>query len=89
MVNVPDELRQRLANLAPYQLDIVDESHQHAGHAGVKGLPSEHTHFLVRIGFHHPSGQLSRLDIHRLVYAAVGDLIPHPIHALRMEWISR
>jgi BolA protein len=75
-------LRERLMReLAPLELVIEDESHLHAGHAGAAGGAS---HFRVRI-VAQVFGGLTSVARHRLVYAAVADLIPDEIHALALE----
>jgi BolA protein len=75
-------LRERLVReFAPLELSIKDESHLHAGHAGAAGGAS---HFRVRIVAQAFAG-LAPVARHRLVYAAVGDLIPGEIHALAVE----
>lgn len=71
-------LRERLAVLEPTNLEIIDESHMHAGHAGARDGAS---HFRVIISSPQFIG-LASLARHRLVYDRVHDLIPHPIHAL-------
>ena len=68
------------AALAPEQLEVRDDSHLHAGHAGAR----EGRHFHVRIvspRFNH----LSRVKRHRLVYDALHLLIPRGIHALAID----
>lgn len=74
-------LAQRLQALAPSALEIIDESHLHAGHEGAKGGAS---HFRVHIVSPQFVG-LSTLARHRLVYECVQDLIPFPIHALAIQ----
>jgi BolA protein len=75
-------LRDRLVReFAPLELVIEDESHLHAGHAGAAGGAS---HFRVRIVAQAFAG-LKPLARHRLVYAAVAELIPNEIHALVIE----
>lgn len=75
-------LRERLeAKFAPVQLVIQDESHLHAGHAGAAG---GHGHFRVRIVAEAFRG-LSALARHRMVYAAVDDLLKTDIHALTID----
>ncbi|MGE0385444.1 MAG: BolA family protein [Gammaproteobacteria bacterium] len=64
--------------LAPAALEITDESHLHAGHAGAR---SGRGHFRVRIVSAHFAGQ-TPVQRHRAVYAALGDLMQTDIHAL-------
>jgi BolA protein len=66
---------------APSLLRIEDESHLHAGHAGAA---QGHSHFRVTIVSEAFRG-VSPLARHRLVYAAVGDLLKTDIHALAIE----
>lgn len=76
------EIRKRIdASLEPVSLEIIDESHKHAGHAGAK---DGRGHFLVRVTSEKFEG-LRPLQRHRLVYAAVGDLMETDIHALSIE----
>lgn len=72
-----DLIRARLATLDPAQVDIRDDSAQHAGHAGAK----EGGHYAVRIVAARFAG-LPTVQRHRLVYDALGDLREARIHAL-------
>ena len=82
MTDRAQQLRDRLVReFAPLELSIEDESHLHAGHAGAAGGAS---HFRVRI-VARAFGGLAPVARHRLVYAAVADLIPTEIHALALE----
>ena len=75
-------LRARLQErFDPAQLTVEDESHLHAGHAGAQGGQS---HFRVRIVSEAFRG-ISAVARHRLVYAAVDDLLKSDIHALAIE----
>ena len=67
--------------LEPVDLEITDESHKHAGHAGAK---SGKGHFHVRIISAQFQG-LSLVRRHRLIYTAIGDLMETDIHALSIE----
>jgi BolA protein len=78
-----DLLRERLAALNPTRLEITDDSAAHAGHAGNQGGG----HYFVMIESSHFSGK-STIIRHRLVYQAVGDLIPHAIHALSIQALA-
>ena len=85
MTDVQAELEARLmAALSPTELSVMDESHLHAGHAGARGGAC---HFAVRIASS-KFNRLMRMAQHRLVYAAMADLMPHPIHALRIESVA-
>lgn len=68
------------AALAPEALEVRDDSHLHAGHAGAR----EGRHFHVRIAAQAFHG-LPRLARHRLVYDAVASLMPQGIHALAID----
>jgi BolA protein len=68
---VEARLRERLEPLA---LEVIDESHLHAGH----GAPG--AHFRVNIVSPRFAG-LSRIAAQRLVYAALGDWVGGAIHA--------
>ena len=73
-------LRERLA---PTQLEVIDESYQHAGHAGANGT-GVGTHFRVRIASPLFTGA-SRVGQHRLVYDALHAFIDAGLHALAIE----
>ena len=79
-----DALHARLsARLEPTQIDVLDESAAHAGHAGADGTGSG-THFRVRIASPRFEGK-ARLARHRLVYDALQDFIDGGLHALAIE----
>ncbi len=66
---------------SPDQLLIKDQSHLHAGHAGAK---DGRGHFDVRIVADAFQG-CSRIECHRLVYEALGQLMTTDIHALSIH----
>jgi BolA protein len=66
--------------LSPVELDVRDDSAQHAGHAGA----AAGAHFSVTITSPRFAG-LSLVARHRLVYHAVRLLIPQGVHALAIE----
>ena len=63
--------------LQPASLEVLDDSHLHAGHAGAR----EGRHYTVTIEADAFAG-LGRLGRHRLVYDALGPLGAAGIHAL-------
>jgi BolA protein len=72
-------IRERLAALGPVSLELVDESAQHAGHAGAQ--PGGETHWRLTIVSPRFAGQPT-VARHRMVYQALGELMQNPIHAL-------
>jgi BolA protein len=69
---------------APEELEIVDDSGRHAGHAGAR---DGRGHFQVRILSRHFSGKRT-VERHRMVYAALGSLMQTDIHALGLIALS-
>jgi len=69
--------------LQPNRLEVLDESWQHAGHAGADGTGSG-THFRVRIASPLFDGR-TRVAQHRLVYDALRDFTERGLHALAIE----
>jgi BolA protein len=78
--NLTQRLRERLV---PTRLEVLDESYQHAGHAGANDTGFG-THFRVRIASQLFTGK-SRVARHRLVYDALQDFIDQGLHALAIE----
>jgi BolA protein len=79
-----DAIHAHLAqHLSPSALQVLDESGQHAGHAGANGTGFG-THFRVRIA----SSQfknLSKVQCHRLVYDSLRPFFDAGLHALALE----
>ncbi len=75
---IEQALRAEIASFA--ELEIINESHLHAGHAGA----AEGSHWRVRLTSPQCAG-LNRVARHRLVYHALRSVIPQGIHALAIE----
>ncbi len=74
-------IRERLeSTFSPLSLEIIDESHMHAGHAGAKGGG----HFQVNIVSKAFEGK-STLQRHRMIYEAMGNLMQTEVHALGIK----
>ncbi|WP_425423932.1 BolA family protein [Simplicispira psychrophila] len=69
--------------LTPTTLQVLDESHLHAGHPGANGTGFG-THFRVRIASPSFTG-LARVRQHRLVYDALQEFIDRGAHAIAIE----
>lgn len=81
-MTIADEIRQRLEEaFRPTRLEVVNESHRHAGHAGDDG--SGESHFALVIRAEALSG-LARVARHRAVHKALGDLTQR-VHALAID----
>jgi BolA protein len=81
LARIRDRLAQRFAPLA---LEVIDESHLHAGHPGAR---SGKGHFRVRIVAPAFAG-LPSLRRHRLVYESLEELMVNDIHALSIEALA-
>ncbi|HEX5453486.1 MAG TPA: BolA family protein [Stellaceae bacterium] len=79
-MTVADTIRDKLtARFAPVRLDVIDDSHRHAGHAGAR--PEGETHFTVTIVSAAFAG-LGRVARQRLVYEALAAELANRVHAL-------
>ncbi|MBA4171498.1 MAG: BolA family transcriptional regulator [Hyphomicrobium sp.] len=70
-----------LVALRPIRLDVVNESHMHAGHAGSPGTGE--SHFRVLVVSDAFDGK-SRVERHRMVNAALADELAGRVHALAL-----
>ena len=82
-ITAPAMERSLRAARTPTALQVIDESHLHAGHAGANGTGFG-THFRVRIASPLLAG-LSRVRQHRLVYDALQEFIDRGAHAIAIE----
>lgn len=78
-------IEQRLRSaLSPEELQVIDDSAAHAGHAGAR---SGGGHFNVLIVSQVFAGK-SLLQRHRMVYEALNGLMPKEIHALSIKALT-
>lgn len=82
--DVADLIKQRLATLAAEQIEIIDDSALHAGHAGAA---SGGGHYRLLIVSHAFAGQTT-VKRHRAIYAALGDMMQREIHALSIAALT-
>jgi BolA protein len=79
---VKDDIKERLtAAFAPSVLEVVNESHKHAGHSGDDGTGESHFRIVIRAAAFPPMTRIAR---HRAVQAALGDLNQR-IHAIALD----
>lgn len=82
MTERPERIRALLAAaFEPTELEVIDDSHHHAGHAGAAGGAG---HFRVRLRSESLRG-LNVLARHRRVYDALAPMMPNEIHALSID----
>ena len=80
-----ERIIQRLReHLAPDELEVIDDSHLHAGHAGAA---DGRGHFTVNVVSPRFAG-LNTIKRHRLVYESVGDMMTTDIHALSIQALA-
>ena len=82
-MSVRDIIIKKLArSFAPERLQVVDDSHRHAGHAGAR--PGGETHFNVYIVSSVFDGK-SRIERHRMINAALDAELKGSVHALAIH----
>jgi stress-induced morphogen len=85
-MSVEDQIREKLTRaFAPVSLDVVNESHHHAGHAGSPGTGE--SHFRVKVVSEAFAGK-SRLERHRMVNAVLAEELSGKIHALAVTALT-
>jgi BolA protein len=70
-----------LDTLDPVSLEIIDESHKHAGHAGARDGGG---HYVVNIVSARFTGR-NTVARHRMIYSALGEMMKRDIHALTLQ----
>jgi BolA protein len=76
-----EQMRVLLAALEPEQMEIIDDSHKHAGHEGAR---SGGGHFTLHIVSSQFAGKPT-LARHRMIYSTLGEMMKHDIHALNIQ----
>lgn len=82
-MRIEDEIYRRLSDhFHPSELQVINESHHHAGHAGHDGSGESHYRVVLRA----PAlADMSRVARHRAVHGALGADLIGRIHALALE----
>ncbi len=85
-MSVEDQIREKLTQaFAPSALEVVNDSHRHAGHAGSPGTGS--SHFTVKVVSEAFAGK-PRIERHRMVNAALANELAGPVHALAITALA-
>ena len=85
-MTMKDNITNKLTEaFAPQSLDVADESHLHAGHAGHR--PGGETHFRVYIVSNAFAGK-GRLERHRMINALLARELGDSVHALAISALA-
>ena len=85
-MGMEETIREKLTEaFSPLNLDVVNDSDRHAGHAGSPGTGE--SHFRVTILSDRFAG-LSRVERHRLVNEALATELSGPVHALAIKALA-
>ncbi|HEY0901010.1 MAG TPA: BolA family protein [Micavibrio sp.] len=68
--------------LKPVEIQVLDQSHLHEGHAGAR--PGGQTHFQVTVISPLFAGK-TRLECHRMINELLADLLQNQVHALAIN----
>ena len=80
-MNTLERIEHKLEVLSPDSVELIDDSEQHSGHEGAKGGGGHFQLIIVSTQFEGKSTQAR----HRLVHAALGDMLEREIHALSIK----
>ena len=85
-MRVEDQIREKLrAAFAPVELQVMNDSAQHAGHASSPGTGESHfSVMVVSQGF----GGKSRIERHRMINEALAAELAGPVHALAITALT-
>jgi BolA protein len=85
-MRVEQQITEKLQQaFAPAVLEVVNDSHRHAGHAGTPGTGE--SHFTVKVVSASFAGK-SRLERHRMVNDVLAEELKGPIHALAISALT-
>ena len=85
-MTVEHSIKEKLTQaFAPEALDVVNDSHRHAGHAGSPGTGE--SHFSIKVVSDAFAGK-SRLERHRMVNAVLAEELAGKIHALAITALA-
>lgn len=85
-MRIRDNMERKLKDgLTPERLEITDESHRHAGHAGHN--PEGESHFRIEIVSRAFAGK-SKVQRQRMVYDLLAEEMAGRVHALSLTTLS-
>ncbi|MFN0302905.1 MAG: BolA family protein [Burkholderiales bacterium] len=81
MESTEQSIHEKLRMLTPESVELTDESGQHVGHEGARGGGGHYRLLIVSSQF---EGK-SRIERHRMVYGALGEMMQRSVHALAIQ----
>jgi BolA protein len=75
-----EQMTAMLSALQPVKVEIIDDSHKHAGHAGARDGGGHYRLNIVSAQF---AGKPT-VARHRMIYSALGEMMKQDIHALNI-----
>jgi BolA protein len=81
-----DSITQKLRDaFAPLALEVVNDSHRHAGHGGSPGTGD--SHFTIKVVSASFAGR-SRIERHRMINSVLAEELAGPVHALAISALA-
>ena len=80
-MNTMERIEQKLSVLTPDSVELIDDSEQHSGHEGAKSGGGHFQLIIVSPLFDGKSTQAR----HRMVHAALGEMLEREIHAVTIK----
>jgi len=85
-MRVEEQITQKLRQaFAPVVLEVVNDSHRHAGHAG--SPQTGESHFSIKVVSESFAGK-SRVERHRMVNEVLADELKGKVHALAISALA-
>lgn len=85
MSELTDAVKTKLATLEPTRLELINDSHQHIGHAGANATGE--THFSLLIVSDQFTGK-SLIQRHKIIHALLTEELKNHIHALSIRALT-
>ena len=83
-MNIEKHIKDRLNVLEPKYINLKNESFKHKNHKNKFDSEQSETHFKLSIVSHHFEN-LSLIQIHRMIFNLIKDLINNPVHSISIN----
>ena len=79
-------IRSKLAALSPIKLELINESHKHAGHAGSNNSGNSHFNLLI---VSDAFIDQSKVQCHKMIYQLLAEELKDQVHALSIRAFTK